>query len=55
MERHGIDEQHAFHLLRDHARIDVAASVLESPALLSTGVPSPASSDQGATTRPTSR
>jgi AmiR/NasT family two-component response regulator len=47
MERHGIDEQHAFRLLREHARrtnkkmVDVAASVLESHRLLSTGATSP--------------
>ncbi|HEX6331185.1 MAG TPA: ANTAR domain-containing protein [Actinomycetota bacterium] len=47
MERHQIDEQRAFHLLRDHARrtnrrmVDVAASILESHRLLSTGATSP--------------
>jgi response regulator NasT len=40
MERHGLDERHAFELLRDHARsssrrvIDVAQSVLDGHALL---------------------
>jgi response regulator NasT len=44
MERHSIDEQDAFHLLRDQARrtnrkmVDVAGSVLESHRLLSGGV-----------------
>lgn len=53
MERHGIDEQRAFQLLRDHARrgnrklVDVAASVLDSHRLLSTGATSPASIDEG--------
>jgi AmiR/NasT family two-component response regulator len=43
MERHSIDEQQAFHLLRDQARrtnrkmVDVAGSVLESHRLLSSG------------------
>jgi response regulator NasT len=43
MERHGIDEQHAFHLLRDQARrtnrkiVDVAESVLASHRLLPSG------------------
>jgi AmiR/NasT family two-component response regulator len=46
MERHAIDEQQAFHLLREHARrnnrrmVDVAASLLESHRLLSTGATS---------------
>jgi response regulator NasT len=53
MERHGIDERVAFHLMRDHARrtnrkiVDVAASVLESHSLLSTSATSPASIDEG--------
>jgi AmiR/NasT family two-component response regulator len=40
MERHGLDEQHAFYLLRDHARktnkkiVDVAESILTSRQLL---------------------
>jgi response regulator NasT len=40
MERHGIDEQHAFEMLRDHARrtnrkvVDVAEAVLAARALL---------------------
>jgi AmiR/NasT family two-component response regulator len=40
MERHGIDEQHAFHLIRDEARrtnakmVDVAMSILASHRLL---------------------
>ena len=43
MERHSIDEQHAFQLLREHARrtntkmVDVAASILASHRLLSRG------------------
>jgi AmiR/NasT family two-component response regulator len=43
MERHGIDEQQAFQLLREHARrtnkkmVDVAGSILESHRLLSRG------------------
>jgi response regulator NasT len=43
MERHALDEQQAFHLLREHARrtnrkvVDVAASILESHQLLSKG------------------
>ncbi len=43
MERHGIDEQHAFQMLRDHARrtnrkiVDVAESVVASHQLLSGG------------------
>ena len=51
MERHSIDEQRAFHLLREQARrtnrkmVDVAASVLESHRLLSSGV-EPATIDQ---------
>lgn len=50
MERHGIDEQQAFQLLRDHSRrtnrkmVDVAESVLESHRLLSAGVVSPPTS-----------
>ena len=43
MERHGLDEQEAFRLLREQARrtnrkiVDVAASVLESHRLLPSG------------------
>jgi hypothetical protein len=43
MERHALDEQQAFRLLREHARrtnrkvVDVAASILESHQLLSKG------------------
>src|SRR5512133_2153010 len=43
MERHSVDEQHAFELLRDHARrtnrkiVDVAESVLASHRLLASG------------------
>lgn len=43
MERHALDEQQAFRLLREHARrtnrkvVDVAASILESHRLLSKG------------------
>jgi AmiR/NasT family two-component response regulator len=45
MERHGVDEQHAFEMLRDHARrtnrkvVDVAEAVLASHPLLPTAVP----------------
>jgi response regulator NasT len=48
MERHAIDEQLAFEMLREHARrtnrkmVDVAASVLESHRLLSSRAASPA-------------
>jgi AmiR/NasT family two-component response regulator len=44
MERGSLDEQQAFHLLREHARrtnrkvVDVAGSILESHRLLSTGI-----------------
>lgn len=47
MERHSIDEQRAFQLLREHARrtnrkmVDVAASVLESHPLLPAGSNAP--------------
>ena len=47
MERHSIDEQQAFEVLREHARrtntkmVDVAASVLASHRLLSSGASSP--------------
>lgn len=43
MERHSVDEQRAFQLLRDHARqtntkmVDIAAAILDSHRLLSTG------------------
>jgi AmiR/NasT family two-component response regulator len=53
MERHGIDEQDAFHLLRDQARrtnrkiVDVAESVLASHRLLPSGN-QPARVDGGA-------
>jgi AmiR/NasT family two-component response regulator len=49
MERHGVDEQHAFQMLRDHARrtgrkvVDVAEAVLAAHGLLPAG---PASSDE---------
>jgi AmiR/NasT family two-component response regulator len=52
MERHSIDEQRAFHLLREQARrtnrkmVDVAASVLESHRLLSSGTPPEALVDE---------
>ena len=52
MERHGIDEQKAFHLLREHARrtnrkiVDVAGSVLESHGLLSSGTKPVAPDDE---------
>jgi AmiR/NasT family two-component response regulator len=52
MERHSIDEQRAFHLLREQARrtnrkmVDVAGSVLESHRLLSSGTPSEAFVDE---------
>lgn len=55
MERHGIDEQHAFQLLREHARrtntkmVDVAASLLASHRLLSTGATSPDALEGGRT------
>jgi response regulator NasT len=48
MERHSIDEQRAFQLIREQARrtntkmVDVAASVLASHRLLSSGATSPA-------------
>ena len=57
MERHSIDEQHAFELLRDHARrtnrkiVDVAESVLDSHRLLASGQ-EPAPTDGGAISRP---
>jgi response regulator NasT len=57
MERHAIDEQHAFELLRDHARrtnrkiVDVAESVLASHRLLASGQ-EPAPTDEGALSRP---
>lgn len=53
MERHGLDEQQAFTLLRDHARqtnrkiVDVAESVLATHRLLPSGK-GPASVDEGA-------
>jgi response regulator NasT len=56
MERHSIDEQQAFHLLRQHARrtnrkmVDVAGSVLESHRLLSSGA-EPAAVEEGLLTR----
>jgi AmiR/NasT family two-component response regulator len=49
MERHGIDEQHAFQMLRDHARrtngkvVDLAEAMLATHALLPAG---PASRDE---------
>jgi response regulator NasT len=52
MERHGIDEQHAFQMLRDHARrtnrkiVDVAESVVTSHRLLS-GDRAPVPVDEG--------
>jgi AmiR/NasT family two-component response regulator len=58
MERHSIDEQRAFQLLREHARrtnrkmVDVAASVLESHQLLSSGS-APAPADEGIGSRST--
>jgi AmiR/NasT family two-component response regulator len=48
MERHSIDEQRAFRLIREQARrtntkmVDIAASILASHRLLSSGAPSPA-------------
>jgi AmiR/NasT family two-component response regulator len=57
MERHSIDEQHAFEMLRDHARrsnrkiVDVAESVLASHQLLAGGQ-LPTSTDEGALSRP---
>jgi len=56
MERHSVDEQRAFELLRDHARrtnrkvVDVAESVLASHRLLASGR-EPASLDEGALSR----
>lgn len=47
MERHSLDEQQAFHLLREHARrtnkkvVDVAGSILESHQLLSKAADAP--------------
>ena len=47
MERHGIDEQQAFHLIREESRrtntkmVDVAMSLLASHRLLSSGASSP--------------
>ena len=58
MERHGIDEQQAFAVLREHARrtstkiVDVAASILASHRLLSSGATSPAPFDEEHLTRP---
>ena len=52
MERHSIDEQRAFHLIREQARrtnrkmVDVAGSVLESHRLLSSGTPQEAFVDE---------
>ena len=52
MERHSIDEQRAFHLIREQARrtnrkmADVAGSVLESHRLLSSGTPPEAFVDE---------
>jgi response regulator NasT len=56
MERHSIDEQRAFELLRDHARrtnrkvVDVAQSVLDSHRLLASGK-EPTHLDEGALSR----
>lgn len=58
MERHSIDEQHAFQLLREQARrtntkmVDVAASILASHRLLSSGATSPSPLDEEHLTRP---
>jgi AmiR/NasT family two-component response regulator len=52
MERHSLDEQQAFHLLREQARrtnrkvVDVAASILESHQLLSKGGDSEVSDEE---------
>jgi len=57
MERHSIDEQHAFEMLRDHARrsnrkiVDVAESVLASHQLLAGGQ-QPTPTDEGALSQP---
>jgi AmiR/NasT family two-component response regulator len=57
MERHGIDERDAFHLLREQARrtnrkmVDVARSVLESHRLLS-GESAPVVADDESSRRP---
>jgi len=58
MERHSIDEQSAFEMLREHARrtskklVDVAASILASHRLLSSGATSPSPLDEDRLTRP---
>ena len=60
MERHGLDEQEAFRLLREQARrtnrkiVDVAASVLESHRLLPSGREQ-TSLEEGSTPRPGDR
>jgi hypothetical protein len=57
MERHSLDEQQAFHLLREHARrtnrkiADVAEAVLASHRLLSGGK-EPMPLDEGSFLRP---
>jgi len=59
MERHAVDEQHAFQMLRDHARrtnrkiVDVAESVVASHQLLSGGR-DPIPVDEGSFGRPES-
>jgi response regulator NasT len=56
MERHGVDEQHAFEMLRDHARstnrkiVDVAEAVLASYRLLPSGK-DPVSLEEGSFSR----
>jgi AmiR/NasT family two-component response regulator len=56
MERHSIDEQQAFEVLREHARrtntkmVDVAASVLASHRLLSSGASFPPQLDPDGST-----
>jgi AmiR/NasT family two-component response regulator len=56
MERHSVDEQRAFELLRDHARrtnrkiVDVAESVLASHRLLASGK-EPTLTDEGSLSR----
>ncbi len=57
MERHSLDEQQAFRLLREHARrtnrkvVDVAGSILESHQLLSRGAADPGTTDSDLLTR----
>jgi response regulator NasT len=56
MERDGIDEQQAFHLIREEARrtntkmVDIATSLLASHRLLSSGASSPPGLDPDGST-----